>query len=464
MYNINYLSISGILLILLYLLIILYLFNVYGKRKYESNNTLRFLFLRGLLLKLFSGIAFALIYDLYYKRGGDSFYYFLNASALGAELFKNPNDFFTVFLGFINKTDIYNLNRDFLYWPNLNDPSKIAVHRYLSLFTIIGLKNYYVTTICLNAFLYIFNWKVFLYLRKLMPNRENTVAFGILFIPSVLFWSSGILKDAFTFTFSLFFLISFHKIFFHRSLNIINLISILLSAYIVISMKPYILFAMIIGCFIWLGLSYLYRVKNKTLRVVVFPPLMIIIGVWGMFTLTSMMAAAGGFFGDVDSMLEKAVNAQQDLKQEYYKGAAFDIGNYDASVQGAVSVAPAAIVAALFRPFLWEAQSIVMVMSGIENFIILLLTIWVFIRIGLKFVVQQIFKNPFIVFCFIYTINLSIGIGLSTSNFGALVRFKIPMLPFFFMGLLLIWYEFRDSRRRNKSTIISLDPEFDIKK
>jgi len=432
-------------------MVILLVFNFIAKNKYAEDEKLRSYFRWGLFAKLFAGICFALIYDLYYGRGGDTFYYFWNASRLGNVLFRDAGDFFKLFFGLVNKSNVYNLNPGIGYCAirYLPDTAVFATHRFLSVFTILGLKNYYLTIICLNAVLFILNWKVFLFFKELMPQRINMVAIGILFIPSVLFWSSGLTKDAFTFTFSTLFITYFYRIFFKRRLGFFLIIKLLFCSYIIVELKPYILYALIVSGFVWLGFSYIHRVKSRVLRVFIFPILMFIFGFVGMLALTSTMSMVGGAYQDVDSMLKKASVAQQDLKQEYYKGVSFDIGDYKPTLQGSLSVAPSAIIAGLYRPFLWEAKSIVMVMSGFENLILILLTIFAFFKAGPRFVINQIFNEPFIGFCFMFSLLIAFGIGISTSNFGALVRFKIPLIPFFFMGWLIIYSNYKIEKRKH---------------
>ncbi|MGI6320711.1 MAG: hypothetical protein ACOXZK_07105 [Bacteroidales bacterium] len=187
--------------------------------------------------------------------------------------------------------------------------------------------------------------------------------------------------------------------------------------------------------------------RNRILRVFVFPIIMLSLGFAGLYVFSTISSSVGGAYKDVDSMLSKATIAQQDLKQEYYKGSAFDIGDYDASIEGAMSVTPAAIVAGLYRPFVWEARSMVVMLSGMENFVLLVLTLYLLFVVGIKRVVSSVAKNPFLIFCLVFSLSMAMGIGLSTSNFGALVRFKIPLVPFFVMFLLFI----REDYKKEKS-------------
>jgi hypothetical protein len=150
-------------------------------------------------------------------------------------------------------------------------------------------------------------------------------------------------------------------------------------------------------------------------------------------------------------MLNKAVVSQQDLKQEYYQGSSFDIGDYAPTFEGALSVTPAAIVAGLYRPFIFEARSVVVFLSGFENLALLLITIYVFFKAGFVGTLRIISREPFLVFCLVFSIIMAWGIGLSTSNFGALVRFKIPLMPFFLILWLFILDEYKKLEGKVKS-------------
>ena len=63
-----------------------------------------------------------------------------------------------------------------------------------------------------------------------------------------------------------------------------------------------------------------------------------------------------------------------------------------------------------------------------------------FFKAGVKYTIKQILGNPFVSMCLLFSVVLALGIGISTSNFGALVRFKIPLIPFFALGWLEILF------------------------
>jgi hypothetical protein len=158
-----------------------------------------------------------------------------------------------------------------------------------------------------------------------------------------------------------------------------------------------------------------------------------------------VLSALGNSLGkfSVDRMLETASVTQKDLKQDYYQGSSFDIGDFEPTIASVAGKAPAAMVVGMFRPFIWEARNVVMLASGLENLIFLLLGLAISYRIitGPRRFFKLLFENPLILFMFSYSVIFSILVGMSTSNFGALVRFKLPFLSIFVCVLIVI-YEF----------------------
>ena len=135
--------------------------------------------------------------------------------------------------------------------------------------------------------------------------------------------------------------------------------------------------------------------------------------------------------------MTRAVDVQRDLKQDYYGGSTFDIGDFEASPISMLSKAHLAITAALFRPFLWEAGNAVMLVSALENFILLVLSIYLLIKVRVIYLFRLILKHHLLVFSFTFSVFFAFCIGLTTSNFGSMVRYKIPAMPFFLAALII---------------------------
>ncbi|MBO7652366.1 MAG: hypothetical protein J6S84_06630 [Bacteroidales bacterium] len=436
----KFLTLEGILLILGYLALAFLIVWFISLFKYKNDDETKRYFFLGFAFKMACCIGFAVIYDFYYNWGGDTYYYYTASQRLGKVLFQDSSSYFRIMFDTIDVNNIQTLAPGIAYYPVLRDPSRYAVHRFLSPFAIIGGENYYTVNICLSLFLFLLNWKFFQYIRTKINCSDKMAFICIMLIPSVGFWSSALMKDSFTFTFNLVFIMCFAKIFFDRKIRISTIFGLIFSAYIIMELKVYILYASIAGCMVWLGSGYLKKVKSTLFKFVIAPLLILIVAFGGMYALRFVGESVGGKFSDVDSMLGQASVTQQDLKQEYYEGHSFDIGDFDGSLGSLISMGPKAVIAGLYRPFIFESETAVMLLSGLENTVLLLLTLYVFFKAGVKYTIKQILGNPFVSMCLLFSVVLALGIGISTSNFGALVRFKIPLIPFFALGWLEILF------------------------
>ncbi|MGZ4157304.1 MAG: hypothetical protein ACXVED_09085, partial [Bacteroidia bacterium] len=178
-------------------------------------------------------------------------------------------------------------------------------------------------------------------------------------------------------------------------------------------------------------------------------PFFISIGIGlGFFVLTQMGGVLGVY--SVDKVLDKAVASNFDQKQDYYGGNSFDIGDFEPTLPGVLSKAHLAIAATLFRPYLWDAKNPVMLLSALENTYILLLTIFLLIRLKFLGFFSLIGENPLLLFSVMFSLFFAFSVGLATSNFGSLVRLKIPCIPFFVSSLFVLKYLYDQKRKKVK--------------
>jgi hypothetical protein len=65
----------------------------------------------------------------------------------------------------------------------------------------------------------------------------------------------------------------------------------------------------------------------------------------------------------------------------------------------------------------------------------------------------MVLTDPLIMYCFLFSLVFAMFVGASTLNFGTLVRYKIPCLPFYAISLFLI-YEKVKQKAASKSLAI----------
>jgi hypothetical protein len=121
-------------------------------------------------------------------------------------------------------------------------------------------------------------------------------------------------------------------------------------------------------------------------------------------------------------------------------GSVYDLGTFEPSALGALKMFVPAVNVTLFRPYPWEIKNVFMLLSSLESFSFLVITFLFIYRVGLKRIVMIVNENPFLLFCLIFSLVFAFSVGVSTYNFGSLVRYKIPLLPFYTFLLFAIYH------------------------
>lgn len=425
--------------------IIIYLFaNNYKKKHIEDKPYFKY-FLSGLYAKLVGAFFVTIIYHFYYS-GGDTINYFHSSKVLLNVAGKDFSTFISIL--FDNRTmENYSVFTGKTKWPLYwTDDSAFAVVRYTTGFTFLGMRHFIPTALLLAATAYAGIWRLFTVFAELYPKYTKLFAIAILFMPSCVFWGSGILKDTYTFSLICMLVYIFHK-FLNKKSSLKYIIGIIVFSYLTITLKPYLFITFAISCLAWYSVGRVQKIENKALRHILFPLLVLVMFSGGMFLYQQYGYVLGEHYSSFDIMFERAVIIQDDLKQDYYGGNTFDIGPFEASFTGILKKMPEAITAGLLRPFLWEVRSPFMLLSALENIFFLFFVLYLLLRVGVFGLIRNLFSKPnIILFCFIFAISLSFTVGLTTSNFGSLVRYKIPAIPFF-LSMLIVMYIIKKEKK-----------------
>jgi hypothetical protein len=427
------------------LFIIVVLARVRKYRLLEEHSEYKY-FTKGLYFKLIGGISFVMAYTLYYG-GGDTVNYFHDASCMMRLLFQDPVGFYAIMKDGLSPSTLFYFNQETGYPIYFrDDKATFYVVRIAAPIVILSAGSILVSTMLFATISFWGLWRLYQLFIMEFPTLKREMAIAILFVPSVFFWGSGIMKDTITLTCIGFYSYSFYKAFIRRENILPNLIAIAFSVFFIIQIKPYIIFALLPGSVIWIVNKYVGSISNKVIKFLIGPFMLIMASLSGYLLLVGMGDVLGTY--SVDKVLDRAVITSQDLKADYYGGNSFDIGDYDATIPSMLAKAPAAINVALFRPYLWEANNIVMFISGLEVLVILIFTIRIMIRVRIIGAFTNIAKNHLLVFSLIFSLFFAFSVGISTSNFGSLVRYRIPSLPFFIASLYIIDFYYRQAKAR----------------
>jgi hypothetical protein len=420
-------------------------------------------FARAMDFRIFSVLFFMLIY-LFYYGGGDTVEYWKGVVATKNLFFYDIKAYLRVLTGEVNNRLNYeNFNEATGYPPPhlFRRAANFNVVRIGSLPGIITGGSIIAINLFFMFFSFLATWKIFQVFIHYFPHRRNILNYTILLFPSTAFWGSGLMKDTLCYIGLCYLFYGLFQQFVKKENGpLLNWPMIILGGLTVFSIKTYIVIAFLPGVLIWLNFELVRKIKSPLIKIVVLPALLIGSFAGGLNLYMSSSDALGEYSSG--QIFQQAATIQQDLaREEQYGGNKFDIGTFDPSLSGVLKKFPVAVFAGLYRPMIFEASNIVMILSGIENTILLLMTVIMFIKLNPIGFILRLGSRPLYIMSLVYSILFSFAVGLTSANFGALVRYKIQILPFFVSMLALMWV---DKGIKNEPNFVNFKEEDKEKK
>ena len=84
---------------------------------------------------------------------------------------------------------------------------------------------------------------------------------------------------------------------------------------------------------------------------------------------------------------------------------------------------------------------------------ILILTIYLLLRIKVINLFRLMFKHHFLFLSVTFSLFFAFSVGLTTSNFGSLVRYKIPAMPLYVASLYIIYAAYEELKAEDKEKV-----------
>ena len=263
------------------------------------------------------------------------------------------------------------------------------------------------------------------------PSHRFWVAVAALFVPSFVFWSSGLIKEAVAIAGFGWALYGLH-LWVRESKALQGALLIVLGSVPVLLMKPYILFPFVLAGGTW----YYWARGTRRGRVRVRPAYLVAAG----FLAVGGIVALGRYFPDysADTFSARAFELQT-IGRGVRGGSNFMLsGDIPNTLAGQLAYAPVALLASLFRPSIIEARNLLMLANAIETTVLTLLLLRLAFTRNLGRVRREVLNDPFLVFCLVFVIAFGIAVGLTSTNLGTLSRYRSPILPFFAILLFVL--------------------------
>lgn len=387
---------------------------------------------------------------LYQKEGANIYHLILHDSNHLHWLFQKGKYFDESFL-----KDSYNAGY-------FRSEANFMVARIVAILSFVTFGSYAATSLLFATIAFSGAWKLFLFFYEQYPQMHKKFAIAILFFPTFVFWSGGILKDTLCIASIGWITYSLYEIF-HRKKHLIkNSIILFLFGYLLIILKIYILISYVPFFILFIILKNLQGVKIRLFRYLL-APILIILSILAFTTIFSSYDDELGEFAAENittsiSELNSAFirqNGKEDAESNFTLGATFD-----GSFEGLIKIAPEAISTTFFRPFIWEAHKFSQLLAAMESLLLMYFTLFIIIKSRIFGFIKLTLSDPLIMYCFFFSIVFALFVGASTLNFGTLVRYKIPCLPFYTISLFLIYEKVKENSIRKsiqKANIVDVN-------
>jgi hypothetical protein len=395
-------------------------------------------FFPALSVKIVGALAVGFLYQFYYK-GGDTFNYHTYGSRVIWKIFtENPADGLSlIFLPQSWLTDgvAYQAMSRIVFFTDPGSYFVIRVAAFIDLFTF---STYSATAVVFAALSFAGSWMMFLAFYRIYPQLVYWLALAIFFIPSVFFWGSGLLKDTLVMGALGMALYMLQSVFILRKNIVVSLFWLLVAMLTIYMAKKYVLLCFAPAAIMLVFFQHLLVVRSVMLRVLLVPAMIVLLFVTSYYSVVKI--GEGDSKYAIDKLAITAQITAYDIG--FYTGrdagSTYSIGMPDGTFAGMLRMAPQAINVTLFRPYLWEARNPLMLVAAVESVAILMMTLFLIFRGPVRF--ARAFTDPYVLFCIIFSITFAFAVGVSTFNFGTLVRYKIPMMPFYVIGCILIYH------------------------
>lgn len=414
---------------LIYILIIIYLIYRCNFFKLPEIKTEKLLLL--FLIKIIFCFSIYLVYTRYYtqRETADIFKYFDDAELLYNNVYtKSPLNYWKIIFGINNESlQIHHELKQTQYWfkpheTNIFNDNRTII-RFNAAIYLISFGYYHIHSIilCFLSFIgLVAIYKTFIYF---FDQRNKILIYPIYLIPSVLFWGSGILKESIL-LFSLgLFVLSLNNFLNIKRKRFISSFGLILSVFLLAITKTYVLLTIIPSATAWV-ICWKYNHLKPTITFLVTNIFYIIIAFQLKHIHPSLDVPGNIRFKQIDFI---------NVAKETNSGSRIYLKPLSESILSYLNNAPQALINSLFRPTLFECNSILSVFACVEN---LLFSILIVLTL-LFFKPPQREQKIILLFCVFFTLSLSLLIGYVVPVVGAIVRYKVPMLPFISAGLCM---------------------------
>ncbi|MFN8342756.1 MAG: hypothetical protein U0V64_13900 [Cyclobacteriaceae bacterium] len=416
-------------------------------RPYFTDSTTYRYFFPAFTFKVIGALALGFIYTFYY-HGGDTFNFHTHGSRHIWDAFVDSPDtgLSMMFSDGKHQESFYRYSSRIFFF---GDKSSFFLIRIAAFFDLFTFSTYSSTALFFAVFSFLGSWMLFTTFYKRYPEGHFLIAIACLFVPSMVLWGSGLLKDTIVMSALGMMTYCVDYLFNQRKWSLFYLLVLLLGLYLVFSLKKFVLQAYLPAALFWVYLTNVQRLRSAMVRILALPIIVILLVAGAYYSVVRV--GEGDQRYSLDKIAETARITAIDIRYQSGKdaGSGYTLGTLDGTFASMLRLSPQAINVTLFRPYLWEVRNPLMLMSALESTAYLVFVLIIIYRCG--FAIFRYINNPDVLFTMVFSLVYAFAVGVSTFNFGTLSRYKTPLMPFFLIGLIVVYL------RNKPENVASLD-------
>jgi hypothetical protein len=385
---------------------------------------------RGLfVVKLTAAVMLYLIYTHYYsdRDHTDIFRYYDDSAVLFTAAFEHPWDFFRMMSGYdAGSTDLFHYYNEMRNWFNsemiFNDSRTMIRLNVMMRFVAFG--KYFPHAIIMSFLGMMGLTGLFRVFIAVLPGREFWMMIVVYLLPSTLLWSSGMIKEAFLLFSIGMLLYNFNNYFTEKKLTLKRISGILFFSFCLLNIKSYVLFAVLPGIISWIVCMYMKKFRWLPALAIHTVYLLLLFNLAYLFT-----------HHPVPELLSSKQHEFYLLAEREHAKSVITLNNLDGTTATLIRNIPSAFLVTLTRPHLLEIDNPFILLAALENLFII--SFLIFCLAGINR--ESLRKMPPVFYPAIYfSIIMFILIGLVTPILGAIVRYKVPALPFLLFAFMCL--------------------------
>ncbi len=365
-------------------------------------------------LKIAAGILLGFVVNRLYPGVND--YWGLNAEAKKEYqlLAHQPVEFFTSIFqsGYGEYGSFFGSFNS--YW---NDLRIVLPIKLLAIFNIFSRGNYYINSLLLNTMVFFGHTALFLVFKDIFKEKKWEVVAGCFLLPSTLYFTSGLGKDAFVFlglaffSYAIYFLMT-------RGASTKRIVLLLFSFLVILLIRNFVAMLLVPASFaLWLS----YRLTLKPLQLF-----------FAVYAASAILLTVLQYASPQKNPLHIVAGKQKAFFSIPAGNTNISTDSLEPRIQSVFKNSPQALNHALMRPYLTESKSWIDAGIAAELLfyqLLFLLTLIFFERPAAP-------SRPFVNFSIFVSLSLLVFIGLIVPNMGAIFRYRSVYLPWLITPVL----------------------------